>query len=284
MLSLGDGRAQLGCFSAVHLALVISLYRTASVMTRHIIVNSTQAEAVQAAARSLGAQCIVRAFGASELGRLKTPALIVFDSARAGDITPDALQHLRRSSRGGVRFSPTVVLCDKRDEVTAWRDAGAVACMRTADRAAVKTCMQEAMGGMRAWVTASSYVGPCRRKHKAVLHWRNRRTADQPAAKPNAPARAPAGGAGVPTASLNVLYRRISLTGTMLSGSTIESRRAFRSLVGEIDMAVRHHGRGDVSNLTRKLVSEAEAIVHDGQRDTRELENAIAELGQALRS
>ncbi|MGE3142054.1 MAG: hypothetical protein AB7L65_01925 [Hyphomonadaceae bacterium] len=249
-------------------------------MTKQFLVNTSRKEHVAAAARAFGAQCHARPFGAGELARLKTPALLIFDAARAEDLTPDRLQSLRRAHRSGVRYAPALVLCDTKAEIAAWRAAGAVAIARKSGRGAVKAAIQHAIEDMRAWVTSTSYVGPCRRRHKAILQWRSRRAAD--AAPPAARERAPDGPLRR-LVSLDALHRRMAVSSTLLSGATIESRRAFRDLIAETQAAVIGHNRHDLTPLTQRLRAEAEAFLQNANKDGRAVEALVAEFGRAMR-
>lgn len=248
-------------------------------MTRQYLVNTSQKDAVAAAARGFGAQCHTRAFSSGDLERLKTPILVIFDAARADDLTPDVLQSLRRTHRGGVRYSPVLVLCDRPAEIAAWRAGGAVAVARSADRAALKAAIQQAIDGMRAWVTSASYVGPCRRKHKAILQWRTRRSADK------APAAARKEAADAPPrklASLDVLNRRLAVGCTLLSGATIEARRAFRDLCIEAHASASGHGRNDLLGVTARLRAEAEGFLQNPNKDGAAVEALVREFSAAL--
>lgn len=255
-------------------------------MTRQYLVNTAHKEAVQAAARALGAQVHLRAFTRSDLDRLKQPVLIVVDDARLDFITPDILQNMRRTSRGGMRYSPLLILCSRKGDMDEWRHAGAVAIAANSDRTAIKKAIDEALNGAKTWVTAQSYVGPCRRSHKAVLAWRNRRSSDQAAAREKAEKAAEKKHqqalAHVPVSSLAVLHRRLKLSATLLCGSSIETRRAFRDTVIELQASAQALGRNDISNLAAHLRREAEAFVQDGQRSSAQLDRVIADLGDAL--
>ncbi len=252
-------------------------------MTRQFLVATSQKEAVQAAARAFGAQAHVRTFTRSDLERLKTPFLVVIDSGRIPDLDPDMLQSLRRTNRGGMRYSPFVVFCARKGEIAEWRNAGAVAIAHNADRAAVKKAIQTAVEGARTWVTSATYVGPCRRAHKAVLQWRNRRSADADVAaeKARAQAKKAAGGAER-VFSLDVLVRRLHLSATLLSGSTIESRRAFRDIVNDLQVSAQTHSRVDLANLISGVKREADLFIQDGQRDTSALERLLNDLRAAV--
>ncbi len=249
-------------------------------MPRQYLVNSAQKEAVQAVARSLGASCVARSFGAPELERLKTPILIVFDSSRGEGLTPERLQSLRRTMRNGVRYSPVVVLCDRAAEIKEWRAAGAVAIARNADKKALKAAIEEALDGLKRWVTAASYVGPCRRRHQAILQWRTRRTADRAEEKARAKSAEPAAPARV--SSLSVVHRRLSLSVTLLSGSNIETRRAFRDLAAEAHASVLAQRRSDLVPITQGLRAEAEGFLQNAQRDSAKAESLIREFGAQI--
>lgn len=251
-------------------------------MTRLFLVATAQKEAVQAAARAFGAQAHVRAFTRSDLERLKTPMLMVFDADRISELDPETLQLLRRTSRGGLRYSPAVVLCARKADIPAWRAAGAVAIAQNADRGAIKKAIQTALEGARTWVTSASYVGPCRRSHKAVLKWRNRRSADADAAAAKVREKAKRAGVVERVLSLDVIVRRLSLSATLLSGATIENRRAFRDLVGELQVSAQTQGRGDLARIIAGLRREAEEFVQHSQRDTSVVERLLEDLRNAL--
>lgn len=246
-------------------------------MTRQIVINSSHKDAVLAAARGFGGQTLTRNFARADLERLKTPILAVIDCGRVADLGPDDLQTLRRTSRGGARLSPMIVFCARTDDPAAWRAAGAVPLPHGANTAAIKKAIHEALDGARAWVTSSSYVGPCRRKHQVILNWRKRRNAD--AAK-----RAQAGEQAAPgrVGSLDQIVRRLSLSATLLSGATIESRRAFRDLTNDLAASATAFGRGDLSGPIAHLRREAEAFVQDGQRPNQRIEAILGELSAAL--
>jgi len=248
-------------------------------VARQIVVNSSHKDTVLAAARGFGVQTLARAFARADLERLKTPILAIIDSGRVADLGPDDLQTLRRTSRGGARLSPLIVFCGRGDEAAAWRAAGAVTVPHGANAATIKKAIHEAIDGERAWVTSSSYVGPCRRKHQVILNWRKRRNAD--AAKQAASARAAAAPAGR-VGSLEQILRRLHLSATLLTGSTIESRRAFRDLTDDLAASATHAGRGDLARAIAHLRQEAEAFVADGQRPNTRIEAILADLSDAF--
>lgn len=251
-------------------------------MTRQVLIATVHKDAVQAAARAAGAQAHVRSFTRSDLERLKTPLLVVVDNGRIADLDPDLLQSLRRNNRGGMRYSPFIVFCDRPGDLAAWRHAGALAIPSKSDRAAIKKAVQEAMESTRTWVTSATYVGPCRRNHKAVLQWRNRRSADADAAAEKERAKAKKAGAEERVFSLDVLVRRINLSATLLSGSTIESRRAFRDLINDLQSSAQGHHRGDLSSIVAALKREAELYLQDGQRDGAVLQRLVGDLRTAV--
>lgn len=248
-------------------------------MVRQFLVSSAQKDALAAVARGCGAQIISRVFSAGDLERIKMPMLLAFDDGRGMELTPDLLQSLRRNHRGGVRYSPAVVFCKTPAAVKEWRDAGAVALMRGADRKEIENAVDEALAGERAWITSAAYVGPCRRKHKAVLKWRTRRQQDLSAADKVAKKKSDA---PVHVSSLDVLHRRLTLGATLLSGATIENRRAFRDLTNEFQVSANHHRRDDLHALIAHLRKEAEAFVQNGQREGAALEQIVREIGRHL--
>lgn len=248
-------------------------------MTRQYLVHSVHKESVQAAARSLGAQVLARPFSAGDLERLKAPILVVFDDDGATGLTPDILQSLRRAHRGGVRYSPVVVFVTRRADMAAWRNAGAVAAPPGADKQAVRAAIQQAIEGQRGWVTSTSYVGPDRRRHRPMIAWHGRRQADK--AKPAAQRR-PERAGNIRVSSLDQVHRRLFLSATLLSGATIEARRAFRDLADETQASAQAHNRGDLSGIIAAIRREADAFVQNGQRDVGALERLIADLGAAI--
>lgn len=245
---------------------------------RQIVVNTSHKDAVLAAARSFGVQALARTFARADLERLKTPVLAIIDAGRVADLGPEELQTLRRTNRGGARLSPMLVFCGRGDDAAAWRAAGAVTLPHGASIAAIKKGIQEALDGARAWVTSSTYVGPCRRKHTVILNWRKRRTAD---AVKRAEAKGQAQTEGR-VGSVDQIVRRLTLSATLLSGSTIESRRAFRDLANDLAASANAHGRGDISGPISHLRREADAFVNDGQRSNARIEAILAEISQAL--
>ncbi len=248
-------------------------------MPRQIVINTRHKDAVLAAARSFGVQALARTFARADLERLKTPILAVIDSDRVADLGPEELQTLRRTSRGGARLSPMLVFCRRGEDTAAWRAAGAVTLPHDANNAAIKKGIQEAMDGARAWVTSASYVGPCRRKHTVILNWRKRRTADAARrAEAKGQDAAPEGRIG----SIEQIVRRLTLSATLLSGSTIESRRAFRDLSNDLAVSAVAHGRGDLSSPISHLRREADAFVNDGQRSNARIEAILADISDAL--
>lgn len=249
-------------------------------MTRQYLVHSVHKDAVQAAARSFGAQVLARPFSSGDLERLKAPILIVFDDDGTTGLTPDILQSLRRAHRGGVRYSPVVVFVARRGDMSEWRNAGAVAAPPGADKHAVKAAIQQAVEGQRGWVTSASYVGPDRRRHRPLIAWQGRRQADK--AKPATQQRRPERAGNARVSSLEQVHRRLFLSATLLSGATIEARRAFRDLTDEAQVSAQAHNRGDLSGIIAAIRREAEAFVQNGQRDVGALERLVADLGEAL--
>ncbi len=249
-------------------------------MIRQYLIGTSNKEAVLAAARAFGAQTHVRAFTRGDLEGLKNPLLVIIDSGRVDGLDADMLQVLRRTNRGGMRYSPFLVFCQTRREIDAWRAAGAVAVHPTNDRAALKKAIQEALDGERAWVTSATYVGPCRRGRKAILNLRKRRAADAEEAETarREKARKASPVLSDRVFSLDVLLRRLTLSATLLSGSTIESRRAFRDLVDELQVSAQAHNRGDLSGVIANMRREADAFVQDGQRSTGALERMLSDL------
>lgn len=248
-------------------------------MPRQIVINTSHKDAVLAASRSFGVQALARNFARADLERLKTPVLAIIDSGRVADLGPEELQTLRRTNRGGARLSPVIVFCGRGDDAPAWRAAGAVTLPHGANMAAIKKGIQEALDGARAWVTSASYVGPCRRKHTVILNWRKRRTADAARqAEAKGKAAAPEGRVG----SIEQIVRRLTLSATLLSGSTIESRRAFRDLANDLAVSAVAHGRGDISGPVSHLRREADAFVNDGQRSNARIEAILADISDAL--
>lgn len=250
-------------------------------MARKILIATAHREPVLAAARAFGAQAHVRTFTRSDLERLKSPFLVVMDSGRPADLDPDMLQVLRRNNRGGMRYSPFIVFCDGREQ-GAWRSAGALVLPHKADRATIRKAVQEALESARAWVTSATYVGPCRRRRKAVLQWRNRRAADAEAAAARTQEKAKKAGVESRVFSLDVLMRRLTLSATLLQGSTIESRRAFRDLVGDLQVSADACHRSDLARLTGALMREAELFVQDAQRDNGAVQDLLDRLRASL--
>ncbi|MET0183523.1 MAG: hypothetical protein ABW199_11615 [Caulobacterales bacterium] len=255
-------------------------------MTRQYLVNSSLKEAVQAAARSLGGQVHLRAFTRSDLERLKQPVLVIADDSRLDLITPDVLQNMRRTSRGGMRYSPFLVFCSRKNDIPIWRHAGAIAVPAGADRATVKKAMEEALNGAKTWVTAQSYVGPCRRSHKAVLAWRNRRSSDraeaQAKAEKAAEKRSQTELSNVRVSSLDIINRRLKLSVTLLAGSSIETRRAFRDLVVEAQASAQALRRGDLAGVIAQMRREADAFLQNSERSTAALERAIDDFSDGV--
>jgi hypothetical protein len=243
-------------------------------MIRLIVANTAQADAVGAAARAAGVAIRSRPFIASDLERLKQPALIVFDAERAPDLTPDLLQTLRRTLGGAVRYSPALVFTggDKRS----WFEAGVIALGPGVGAHRIRQAIEICLASDRDWVTSSAYVGPSRRQHRAFLPLSRRRAEDRSTRK----------GAGralptpAPSASLGVLTRRVAIGVTLLTGSTIETRRAFKATVEEMQASAHAHGRSDLHGPIAVLLHEADAFVLDARRDNAAAERAAGELAE----
>lgn len=246
-------------------------------MIRLALVNSTHRDAALSAARAAGLQCRPVSYSAHQLEKLKEPVLLMFDSDAVEHLTPELLQSLRKTHTTGVRHSPAVVLCRRRGEVALWRDAGCVAVMLSSGPATLQRAVKEAVSGAADWVTSKSYVGPSRRRRKAIVRLRSRRRDDEAARTPKAGA-----GSQRPAASLSVLHRRLHLGASLITSSTLESRRAFAALALELRSALIAHHRPDLASIGEAISREAEAFAKDGQRDSGVLERLIEKLGEKL--
>jgi len=242
-------------------------------MIRIALVNCKSRDIVHAAARKLGLECRFAAYSASHVERLKHPALLIFDTDAVDLLTPEHLQALRRTHVTGVRHSPVVALCRSRGEASAWRNAGAVAALRSSNADTLGRAIREALAGADDWVTSKGYVGPSRRKRKPILRLKARRTEDRD--KPQTQSDAP-------VASLGVIQRRLYLGAALLTGSSLENRRAFDALADELRQAAILQHRPDLAALVRAIGEESRAFVEDGQRTTAVLEGLIADLSVRL--
>jgi len=247
-------------------------------MIRMIIANTAQADAVGAAAQASGVGIRLRPFIASDLERLRQPVLVVFDAERAPDIDPDLLQSLRRTLGGPIRYSPVLVFTggDKKP----WHDAGAMALSPGVGAKRIREVIELALTTNRDWVTSSTYIGPSRRAHKALLPLSRRRAEDQGQGAGRTALRVPPS----QRASLGVISRRLTLSVTLLSGSTIEVRRAFQATVAELRDAAEAHERPDLLVSIDMLAREADAFVADARRDNSVAENAVRDLNELLDS
>ncbi|MBI1187255.1 MAG: hypothetical protein GC206_08000 [Alphaproteobacteria bacterium] len=244
-------------------------------MIRTALVHTKSRESVLAAARKIGLECRFHPYSASHLERLKQPALLIFDTDAVEHLTPALLQALRRDHVTGVRHSPALALCRTRSEAGAWRDAGAVAALRSSTAETLARAMREALAGADDWVTSKAYVGPSRRKRAPILKLRTRRAGDYAA-------KARAGAGAAPTASLGVIARRLHLGAALLSGSSLENRQAFLALAQELARAIVLQHRPDLAMLARAIQDQAQLFLKDEQRSTAILDALVAELAQKL--
>ena len=248
-------------------------------MPKLVLAHTRHRTVIQAAAKAAGLQCMLRAFSPPDLMDLKAPVLLAFDADGLPTFEPDFLQYLRRTHPGGVRYSPAVVFCKTREEIAEWRAAGAIAVPDKAGVDEVATAIRAALTGSRKWVASSTYVGPDRRAHRAVFKINKRRREDGAAAAARVEREAPA---PVRVQSPELMHRRISLAAQLLHGSSIESRRAFRAMIDELEVSARGHQRSELMSLARTLRNEAERFLKDGNADTGDLDRAVAQLGRAL--
>jgi hypothetical protein len=244
-------------------------------MIQWVIAHTAHAEAVAEAGGVFGASVRAKPFIASDLERLRQPVVIAFDAARALDITPDVLLSQRRTLGGAIRYSPVIVFSDA--ERRAWLDAGAFVLAPASSARRVKDAIKTALSADEDWVTSATYIGPSRRSQNALLPLSRRRAEDQEPRAGGARARG-----GAPTASLGVISRRLSLSVALLTGSTIEARRAFRKTVEEMRAGAIAHGRPDLSAAVEALLGEAIAFEADARRDNSAAERAVAALNRLL--
>jgi hypothetical protein len=248
---------------------------------RQILAYTRNRSAIQAAARACGVQCALRAFSPPDLMELRAPLVLAFDADGKPEFEPDFLQYLRRTHPGGVRYSPAVVFCQTKEQQGEWLAAGAVPISERASAQDLIEAVKEAVLGSRKWVTSTTYVGPDRRLHKALLRLRKRRREDgaQIAAKKAANAAAID---DMRVSSPALMHRRLFLASQLLQGASIESRRAFRGMIDELEVSARAHGRSDILGLSRTLKTEADRLLKDGAADTQAVETAVSQLGAVL--
>lgn len=247
---------------------------------RLILAYTRNRNAILTAAKACGMQCALRAFSPADLMELRTPVLLAFDANGKPDFEPDFLQYLRRTHPGGVRYSPAIVFCRTREEIEDWRAAGAVPVSEKADAAELSAAIKTALVSTRKWVASASFVGPDRRGRKALLRMRKRRREDGAAAAAKSAHNVVADDIRVSSPAL--MHRRLSLAAQLLHGSSIESRRAFRAMIDELEVSARAHGRSDLLGLSRTLRAEADRFLKDGNADTAAIEAAVDQMGAVL--
>lgn len=247
---------------------------------RIALANTQFKSVVNAAAAAAGLKCAFRIFSGADLMELKEPVLLVFDAGGGTKLTPEHLQYSRRTHRGAVRYSPAVVFCREKAELGPWRTAGAVPLLPDASTDDVIAAFKAALAGTSEWVASEIYVGPERRSRKALLQIKKRRTADVDAAKTKAVARGyVVEEAEVQVSSLKQLHRRLKINSQMLQGASIESLRAFKTLVNEVTASVRAHDRMELMGLVEVMQQETEELLRNPKADTAALEDAILQLG-----
>lgn len=148
-------------------------------MIRLVLAHTQKAALIHAAAKAAGLGLASCPFGPADLAVLKAAVLLVFDADAAPALTPDMLQHLRRTGKGGVSLSPAIVFCAVK-EIPAWRTAGVIALEESASAAAVERAVKAAISNEQRWIANPNYVGPDRRSTRRDVAF-GRRSSDAPA-------------------------------------------------------------------------------------------------------
>ena len=148
-------------------------------MIRLVLAHTKKVALVHAAAKAAGLGLASCPLGPADLAALKAAVLLVFDADAAPALTPDMLQHLRRSSKGGVGLSPAIVFCAAR-AIPAWRAAGVIALEEGVSQLEVERAVKTAVSEELRWINNPNYVGPDRRTTQSGVSF-GRRVEDRPA-------------------------------------------------------------------------------------------------------
>lgn len=230
-----------------------------------IYIDLADEEAATAAVKALHLSAVSRAIRTIDLERLARPAILVLEEGRRDGIEADHIARLRRDYVGGIRYSPLVVVCAHRDTFEDWRRAGAVPILAGAKRARFLAALKEAQEGSNHWVISTVYVGPCRRRHKAILALKRRRRADRPGKRQAQPSQGQRISATAPPATL---LSRLRVASVCIAGAPIEQREHFVNLARELSSALVRSDRPELLADAAALVDEARALARDMRRDS----------------
>jgi hypothetical protein len=246
---------------------------------RPVYIDVAEESEAVAAVKKLRLVATSRAICVRDLETMHKPAILILEESIHDGIEADHIGRMRRDYTGGIRHSLIVVLAD-RSNFAAWRQAGAHPVARNAKRGAISAALKEAIDGANHWIVSTVYVGPCRRRHKALVPMHRRRRADRPGKR----AAASAGNSNRVSVSAppGTLISRLRVAAVCLSGAPIEQREHFINLSRELAASVSLAGRHDLGAEVSALIDEARAIARDQHRPSDRVVTLLEDLSRAL--
>jgi hypothetical protein len=244
-----------------------------------VYIDLADEEAAVAAVKALHLAAISRQIRTIDLERLARPAILVLEEGRRDGMEAAQLARLRRDYVGGIRYSPVVAVCQDKTTIEDWRLAGASPILVGAKRARFLSALKAAIDGRNHWVVSTVYVGPCRRRHNALMSLKRRRRADRPGKRQLQPEQ---GARVTATAPAATLLSRLRVASVCISGAPIEQREHFVNLARELASAVARSDHPELLADATALVDEARALARDMRRDSGKALTLIETMSSAV--
>lgn len=197
------------------------------------------------------------------LRRPPAPSLLIIHADTAGDFTASRLMRLRRNASPALKRVPVLALAGLPAQQDEWSQAGAaVAKPGLAGGALVKAC-EEALAMSQRWVDSLAYVGPDRRRKKAMFNKAARRLEDSPhlVRKPDSAQENEKVASVDTTHPLATLLRRLRIAGQSL---VLEDRDARARFLSDVRAARSKAVMAGRTSLARSLAELEQALANAG--------------------
>lgn len=210
--------------------------------------------------RSLGIRFVQPADLLEALRQPPPPDLVLVHADYAGEFDPARVSRLRRQASLALRRLPILALVSDPTQQHAWSQAGAMVAKANLNGEALIRAVDSAIAGTGRWVDSQTYVGPDRRRKKAIFNKSARRLEDSPHLVTE---RVRSATTNQKVASVDVsqplatVVRRLRIAGQSLSLEDRDSRARF---ISEVRAAHTHAVVSGRSKLARSLAELEKAL------------------------
>jgi len=156
----------------------------AALMMGFVLLSVPERDRARAAAALRGRATSLRFAQAHEvvelLRRPPPPDLLLLHAESCGDLTAPRLAKVRRHASPALKRLPVLVLVNDPVQALEWAQAGASTAKTSLSGGGLAKAAEEAIAAGTRWIDSLAYVGPDRRRKKALFNKEARRLEDSP--------------------------------------------------------------------------------------------------------